>query len=92
MVAVNNETLDKRLAGRVPEAISWDITAAALDLRRRDHLYAVHYPDPEHIGAYHRCFGGDIIQGAKGNCHSTAGILYNALHCGILHVLMLLRL
>ena len=33
-----------------------------------DHLYIVHYPDPEKKIGHRRFFGGDVIQGTEGSC------------------------
>ena len=52
---------------KLPVPIYWDVVDIfSQQLERYDHLYTVHYPDPEHKGEHRRCFGGDIIMGTQG--------------------------
>ena len=65
-VAVNEDNL-KSVLKKLPVPIYWDVVDTfSQHLERYDHLYTVHYPDPEHKGEHRRCFGGDAIFGTQG--------------------------
>lgn len=66
MVAIREDILKEKLPGGAPKPIYWDDSSTAQELKRLDHLYMVHYPDPEKTG-HRRCFGGDVIQGTEGS-------------------------
>ena len=74
MVAVHEDKLRDKLQKKMPLPVYWEFTHEAEDLQRLDHLYTVHYPDPEGKGEHRRSFGGDVIQGTQGSC-STPSIV-----------------
>ena len=68
-VAVNEVNLQSGLKKleKPPVPIYWDVVDYfSQQLERYDHLYTVHYPDPERKGEHRRCFGGDVIFGTQG--------------------------
>ena len=67
LVGVNEDELKDALKNGIPNPIYW---AHETELQRLDHLYIVHYPDPEKKGDYCRYFGGDVIEDTKGSCHT----------------------
>ena len=74
LVAVHEDKLRDKLQKKMPVPVYWESTHEAEDLQRLDHLYTVHYPDPEGKGEHRRSFGGDVIQGTQGSC-STPSIV-----------------
>ena len=65
-VAVHEDKL-QGLLKKLPVPIYWDVVDIfSQRLERYDHLYTVHYPDPECKGEHRRCFGGDVIMGTQG--------------------------
>ena len=65
--SVLKETGEESVLEKLPVRIYWDVADNfSQQLERYDHLYTVHYPDPEHKGEHRRCFGGDAIFGTQG--------------------------
>lgn len=75
MVAIRKDVdvLKEKFPEGLPMPVHWEDSRTAQELQRLDHLYTVHYPDPENTGKHRRYFGGDVIQGTQGSC-STPGV------------------
>ena len=66
-VPKKRKTGEESVLEKLPVRIYWDVADKfSLKLERYDHLYTVHYPDPERKGEHRRCFGGDAIFGTQG--------------------------
>ena len=79
-------TGEESVLEKLPVHIYWDLVdTISQQLERYDHLYTVHYPDPERKGEHRRCFGGDAIFGTKGTYVYVLQTQLNSRSSCILH-------